>query len=106
MLPYRSAASSFNRLALNAEIPALAALWRRAGPGFDTDLGVAAAHEVHQLLRRRDIAVVAEAALLRHGPAIGLPCLHLLRIARLGPAASLHLLNNRLAGFTGRGGAA
>ena len=44
--------------------------------------------------------MVAEAALLRHGPAIGLPCLHLL--SRAGTAAALHLLNNRLASFAGR----
>ena len=44
--------------------------------------------------------MVAEAALLRHGPAIGLPCLHLL--TRAGRAAARHLLNNRLASFAGR----
>lgn len=45
--------------------------------------------------------MVAEAALLRHGPAIArLPCLHLLDDTRAGRALTLHLLNNRLAGLT------
>ena len=55
---------------------------------------------MQQLLRGGDIAVVAEAALLRHGPAIArLPCLHLLDGSRAGRAATLHLLNYRLACF-------
>src|SRR6185295_18844011 len=54
------------------------ALVRWPGPRFGTDLGVAATHQMHQLLRHRNIAVIAEAALLRHRPAIaGLLRLHL-----------------------------
>ena len=55
---------------------------------------------MQKLLRRRYIAVIAEASLLRHGPAIlRLPRLHLLDGSRAGRAATLHLLNNRLASF-------
>ncbi len=77
-----------------------------AGPDYGPGLAFAAADEMHEFLRRRDIAAKLT-ALLRHGAAIacricrGAPLLQ----GRIDPqfGRAVASLNDRLAGFAGRG---
>jgi len=58
-------------------------------------------HEVHEFLWNRTVAATAFIALLCHRTANPLP-----RLAHLLHARAMQTLNDRLAGFAGRGGIA
>jgi hypothetical protein len=69
-----------------------------ADPWFGPGLGIVTTHEVHEFLWNRTVAGTAFIALLCHRTANPLP--------RLARARTRQTLNDRLAGFAGRGGIA